>query len=155
VELARGDALALEALQRLVRDLQVGVQDLQRDLLLQADVLAEVDRAHRALADLALDPVLAVQDAPEQRIAGRAALDRLGAAARAEEESSRVLVPALETARHAGRRFSGLGAGKRSTALENPGRRRSGGPAAGAGSTVARGPCSVRVPRWTGVSGRF
>ena len=69
-DLAADERLALEPLARLGAAAQPRVQHLDRDGLADPDVLAAVDRAHPARADLGVDPVAALQHAPDQRVDG-------------------------------------------------------------------------------------
>ena len=89
---ARGGArLAPEALDQVLLLRVDRVQDLDRDALADLDVLAGVDRAHAALADLAQDAV-AVLDHPSDEIA--AGVERIGR--RRQRRQREHLLPGLE-----------------------------------------------------------
>jgi hypothetical protein len=102
-ELGRQLGLGVEAPDQAGVGRQLGPQDLDRDLALERDLLAAIDRAHAALAELGGDAVAPGDLAADQvtgggarRWRGQVLVGRLGggggAAARAAEPGVRIVV---------------------------------------------------------------
>ena len=84
IEATGRDAFALETLERFIAHVQVRVQNLQRHLLLQAEVFPQVDRAHAAGTKLRDDAVLTTQSLPKQTVSLFSFWTHASSAARAE-----------------------------------------------------------------------
>src|SRR3569623_123300 len=83
VEPAREPRLAQEAFHRDAVARELGMNDLDRDLAVDRNLVRAIDGDHAAVAELRAERVALIEDAPDEHIAGRLELDQAGSVDRA------------------------------------------------------------------------